>query len=171
MLETSRLLLRQFTEKDFPAFATMMANKDVTRFINMGQAMDSQQAWRTMAAILGHWQLRGYGLWAVEEKASGRFVGRVGLINPEGWPGLELAWALDRPFWGQGYATEAAIAAGNWAFRELACDKLISLIDPDNESSRRLAQGLGQHCTGEVEVMGQLIDLYEVNSSNWSFHQ
>jgi len=55
---------------------------------------------------IGHWTLRGYGTWAVERKSDGAFIGRVGLINPEGWPGLEVGWTLGKPYWGQGYATE-----------------------------------------------------------------
>ena len=61
-----------------------------------------------MALVLGHWQLRGFGLWAVEERATGMLAGRVGCWQPEGWPGLEIGWALRREFWGRGYATEAA---------------------------------------------------------------
>ena len=64
-------------------------------------------AWRQIAMIIGHWQLRGYGLWAVEERATGALVGRIGLFKPEGWPGFELGWMLRRDAWGQGYATRA----------------------------------------------------------------
>ncbi len=72
-----------------------------------------------MAMFVGHWSLRGYGLWAAEERATGEFVGRIGLWNPEGWPGLEVGWLLDCACWGRGLATEGARAALAYAFTTL----------------------------------------------------
>ena len=91
-METERLILREFRENDFDAYAAMCADAEVMRFL--GGVMKRMDAWRQMAMFIGHWRLRGYGLWAVEEKATGEFIGRVGLLNPEGWPGLEVAWTL-----------------------------------------------------------------------------
>ena len=79
--------------------------------------MTRSEAWRNMAMVLGHWQLRGFGLWAVEEQERGVLAGRVGCWQPEGWPGLEIGWTLRRSFWGMGYATEAARAALEWRSR------------------------------------------------------
>ncbi len=106
--------------------------------------MERSDAWRSLAISIGHWTLRGYGTWAVERKADGALVGRVGLINPEGWPGLELGWTLGRPYWGQGYASEAAAAALRYAFLTQPVTWMISLIDPDNKASQAVAERIGE---------------------------
>src|SRR5438046_2048074 len=110
-LETDRLTLRMLRESDFDAYAEMCGDAEVMRYIGDGQPMVRPMAWRNLAQMVGHWSLRGYGLWAVEERSSGVLVGRIGFWNPEGWPGFELGWMLRRSFWGRGYATEAARAA------------------------------------------------------------
>ena len=95
-LETGRLVLRLFRDSDTDSYAEMVADPDVMRFLD--KPVSRQEAWRNMAMVLGHWQLRGYGMWAVEEKESGEMVGRVGCWRPEGWPGLEVGWTLRRRF-------------------------------------------------------------------------
>jgi RimJ/RimL family protein N-acetyltransferase len=140
-LETSRLLLREWRAGDIEGFATMSADSEVMRYL--GGAHDRAESWRRMALHAGHWALRGYGNWAVERKADGAFMGRVGLWNPEGWPGLEVGWTLARAVWGQGYATEAGRAAMDWAWADLDVRRLISVIHPDNRASIRVAERLG----------------------------
>ena len=100
-----------FRASDFDDYAACVGDADVMRHIGDGKPLDREGAWRSMAALSGHWNLRGYGLWAVEEKASGRLVGRVGYFFPEGWPQEEIGWLFRRDVWGRGYATEAATAA------------------------------------------------------------
>src|SRR5262245_36978224 len=109
-LETARLRLRMFRADDFEAYAAMCADAEVMRFLG-GQPFSRVESWRHLAMILGHWAIRHYGMWAVEERATGVFVGRIGFVDAEGWPGFELGWALARPHWGRGLATEGARAA------------------------------------------------------------
>jgi RimJ/RimL family protein N-acetyltransferase len=142
-LETERLRLRELRNEDFEAFASFMADPDVVRYLH-GEPMARTDSWRMLAAAVGHWVLRGYGTWAVERKSDGAFMGRVGMINPEGWPGLEVGWTLGRPYWGKGYATEAAAAAMRYAFLTQPVDRLISCIDPDNARSQAVARRLGE---------------------------
>ncbi|HEX8118640.1 MAG TPA: GNAT family N-acetyltransferase, partial [Pyrinomonadaceae bacterium] len=151
-LETERLVLRMFRESDTDAYADMVGDPEVMRFLGGGKPVSREEAWRNMAMILGHWQLRGYGMWAVEEKESAEMVGRVGCWNPEGWPGLEVGWTLRRRFWGRGYATEAARASVEYAFDELNRTRVISLIAPENLNSIRVAERLGEKPVGEWEV-------------------
>jgi Acetyltransferase (GNAT) domain len=99
ILQTERLLLRGWKEADLDPFARMMADPEVTRFI--GGVQPRSNVWRAIAMYAGLWMLRGYGLWVVERKSDGAFLGRVGLWQPESWPAVELAWSLDRPYWGK----------------------------------------------------------------------
>src|SRR5258706_14329840 len=117
-LETERLHLRQLRESDLDAHTKMMADPEVVKFLGDGQPLDRTLSWRALAGILGHWQLRGFGFWAMEEKHTGTWVGRAGLWLPEGWPMLEVGWTLAREHWGKGYATEAGRAALRVAFAE-----------------------------------------------------
>jgi len=154
-LRTARLLLRQFREDDLDAYAAMCADPEVLRYLNPGgEAPTREEAWRHMAMLLGHWQLRGYGMWAVEELETGCFVGRVGLHYPEGWPDRELGWALSSRFWGRGYATEAARAAAEYAFRDLGWAHLIHLIQPSNHRSIKVAERLGSEPAGKGTLHG-----------------
>ena len=105
--------------------------------------LDEEESWRLMATIVGHWILRGYGFWVVEHKTTRAFLGRVGLWNPLGWPGLEIGWAISREYWRQGFAKESALAVMNYAFGVMNVPKLISVIAPSNEASKRLAESLG----------------------------
>lgn len=149
--ETERLILRGLRESDLDAFAAMMADDEVARYI--GGTIPRPDAWRYIAGMLGHWVIRGYGLWAVERKSDGAFMGRIGLINPEGWPGIEVGWALAKPYWGQGYATEAARVAFTYGFRHTSVPRLISLIHPDNHASRKVAQRLGETLAEKTTIV------------------
>src|SRR5258706_14382225 len=89
-LQTERLILRMFRNSDFESFAETCADPEVMRYLGEGKPLNRGEAWRQMAMIVGHWQLRGYGLWAVEERETGNLAGRIGFYNPEGWPGFEI---------------------------------------------------------------------------------
>ena len=160
-LETERLLLREFRESDLDAYAPMQADAEVMRYIGEGRTVTHNDTWRSIAGMLGHWQIRGYGMWALEEKSSHRLVGRAGFIDPPGWPGFELGWLLGRPYWGLGFATEAATRCLAYAFEELRRDVVISLIRPANAPSIRVAERLGMRNTGEIELLGSSALRYE----------
>jgi RimJ/RimL family protein N-acetyltransferase len=170
-LETERLSLRAFSAGDFDAFAAFMADEDVTRYLT-GHPMTRADAWRSLASSIGHWHLRGYGTWAVERKEDGAFMGRVGMINPEGWPGLEVGWTLGKPYWGKGYATEAAQAALNFAFLTQPVDKIISCIHPENAPSQAVATRIGESKgpLSEITVGGEVfpIHIWSIARGDWS---
>ena len=121
----------------------MVNDPDVLRYLGGGISLSREDAWRHMAMLSGAWAIRGYGHWAVEVKATGRLIGRVGVWFPEGWPEIELGWVIAHDQWGSGYATEAGREALRQAFATLDVDHVISLIAPDNASSRRVAEKLG----------------------------
>ena len=159
-LETDRLLLRQFLESDVDLYSRICADPEVMRFVGDGRTLGRQETWRAVAAALGHWVLRGYGLYAVEEKLTGNFIGRIGLINPEGWPGLEAGWLLGRAHWGRGYATEGAKAVVRMAYESVGATHLISLIRPENRASIRVAQKLGGIRESTIEMHGGPVHIY-----------
>ena len=169
-LETPRLVLRMFRHEDTDAYAQICADPEVMHYLG-GTPLSRGDAWRQMAMFLGHWQLRGYGMWAAEERASGALVGRIGFLNPEGWPGFELAWTLGRPNWGRGFATEGARAALDYAFTTLERDRVISLIRPDNLASIRVAERLGERVDGEAEVNGWHVRVYALRRDAWRASQ
>jgi RimJ/RimL family protein N-acetyltransferase len=107
-----------------------------------------------MAMLAGHWMLRGFGLWAVEERESGAFAGRIGCLQPEGWPGFEVAYTLARPFWSRGYAREGVAMALSFARETLGRDDIISIIRPANHASIRVAESFGAVHDADVEFFG-----------------
>jgi RimJ/RimL family protein N-acetyltransferase len=152
-LETARLVLRPFGEEDLDSYAAICADPDVMRYVG-GRPLTRPGAWRAIATYVGHQRLRGYGLWALVEKATGRLIGRAGLWRPEGWPGLEVGWLLDRRRWGQGFATEAGRAALGFAFGLLRADHVVSVIHPENAASIRVAERLGERYERTTTVEG-----------------
>jgi RimJ/RimL family protein N-acetyltransferase len=153
-LETPRLRLRLPEERDLDAFAAMYADGTTMRHIGEGKVLSRDETWRAIAGMLGHWALRGHGLWAVERRDGGEVIGRVGFIDPEGWPGFELGWLIARPHWSQGFATEAARAALAYGRTTLGRSRIISLIRPANAASIRVAEKIGFRIDGTVELRG-----------------
>jgi RimJ/RimL family protein N-acetyltransferase len=152
-LETERLWLRPFRQADLDAYAEICADPEVMRYLGHGKTQTRAEAWRAIAFFLGHWYLRGYGLWAVEDKATGSLLGRIGLYNPEGWPGIEVGWMLARSCWGRGLATEGGRAAMRYAFEELKVPHLLSVIHPDNRASIRVAEKLGLRFERTMQIL------------------
>ena len=137
VLETDRLIMRAFREEtDFEAYAAFYASHQTKHY---GGPLDRAGAWRAAAAMMGHWIIRGYGVWAVEEKSTGDFCGMVGLWYPEDWPEKEISWATMPSKQGQGIAAEAAIRAKRYAFETLGWTQAHSCIRAENVASIKLA--------------------------------
>lgn len=167
-LEAERLILRPFKADDIDAYAAMVEDTEVSKFISLGgKPMDRLEAWRSMSAIIGHWHLRGFGQWVVEEKDTGTFVGRLGLYYPETWPGPELGYALAQEHWGKGYATEGATAARDYAFEVLGWDDIISIISPVNTRSQAVAKRLGESYREDLNLKGMAVHVYGLTRADW----
>jgi RimJ/RimL family protein N-acetyltransferase len=162
VLETARLRLRGFEARDLEPLAALNADPEVMRFLGDGATLDRHGSWRQLAMMIGHWALRGYGLFAVERRTDGAFVGRIGLLEPEGWPGTELAWTVAPAHWRQGYATEAAAAVRDWAFGTLRIRRLVSMIDEGNRASARVAEKVGERFEGRHEIFGKSVRLFAI---------
>jgi len=159
-LHTKRLILRSFAPDDFESYAAIFGDPEVSRYMGAGEPLSRPQAWRNFAMVLGHWHLRGYGMWAVEDAWTSTLIGRIGLFKPEGWPGLELGWALARNTWGKGFATEGAQRAMDWAFSDLGADRLISIVRPNNVASIGVAERLGMARNGESKMLGTAVLIF-----------
>ena len=144
-IETDRLLLRPFREDDTDAYTAVLRAPEVRASLHLPDDVGRFDAWIGMAQQLGQWELRGTGQWALEEMATGAFVGRAGTHNParDDWPGIEVGWALHPVHWGKGYATEAGAAAVAYAFAHHEVDALYSVILPENLASQAVARRLG----------------------------
>lgn len=160
VLHTPRLTLRAFGEDDFPWYRALLQDPGVMRHLGDGRPLNEVEAWRHLAQVVGHWVLRGFGLWAVEESATGRLVGRIGLLEPRGWPGLEVAYAIAPADWGRGFAREGARAALAHAHHVLHRSDVISVIRPANLPSVRVASALGATRSHTIDFFGAPADVY-----------
>ena len=153
-LETERLVLRELRDGDLEEYAPMMADPEVARYLGDGRTQTRDEAWRSIAMLVGHWHLRGYGMWAVTERERDHMIGRVGFFYPEGWPGFEIGWTFGRGAWGKGYATEAARRVLAYGFEEMGRKEIISVIHPDNKASIRVAEKIGERFARKETVRG-----------------
>jgi len=144
-LRTPRLLLRGWRDADLAPFAAMSADPAVMEFLLPLTETGAVEAWA--ARLQAHWRDHGFGRWAVEIPGAADFIGVVGLA----WipyaahftPAVEIAWRLARPYWGRGYATEAARAALDWGFGELGLAEIVAVTVPANLRSRAVMERLG----------------------------
>jgi len=147
-LETERLRLRGPEERDIPAWEGFYRSE---RSAYVGGPLARNLVWRSLASYLGHWAMRGYGYFAVEDRESGTLYGNVGPWFPMGWPEPEIGWTLLGAAEGRGIAHEAALAARAWAYESLRWSTAISLIAPGNTRSARLAERLGARHESDFE--------------------
>ncbi len=150
-LTTERLVLRPFRADDLEPFFAAMSTDGVRASLHVPMDFSPADAWRTLSVLAGLWELKGFGQWALEERDTGRFIGRAGLHwRPDAdWPGVEVGWMLDPGVWGSGYATEAAARAVRYGFEEVGEEALFSLILPENTRSQAVARRLGYEPGGE----------------------
>lgn len=173
VLETARLRLRIPQEHDFAGFCALMSDPEAARHI--GGVQPDAITWRNMAALMGHWQMRGYGFFSVEEKSTGAWVGRVGPWNPHQWPAPEVGWSILRRHWGKGYGPEAAGAALDFVFDRLGWERVIHLIAAENVNSAAVARKLGSVNTGETAPIpgyeGFITDIWAQSKADWAVNR
>jgi len=166
-LTTSRLVLRPIHNRDVEGYATIWADPEFTRHI--GGRSDPDSVWHAMAGNIGCWLLTGVGPWSVVERASGSLIGRAGLWDEPGWPGVEAVWFIGRPWWSRGFATEAATAAISWAFAQRAdLDQVVSVILPSNDRSIRVAERIGMSLLRIEHLHGADHHIYAVDRDTWA---
>lgn len=144
-LQTERLILRPTAAEDFEPWAAYMADEG-TRYIGGPQVREV--AWRSFASVAGAWVVQGFSMFSVLEKATGRWVGRLGPWVPEGWPGTEIGYGIVPAAQGLGYAVEGCTVVMDWAFDQLGWTEVIHTINPDNAPSQAVARRLGARNRG-----------------------
>lgn len=157
VIETPRLTLRAFREDDLDVIAAFFAD-DRSRWV--GGPKTRAESWRMISGSLGHWALRGYGMWLAADRISDTPVGAVGFLNPEDWDEPELGWHLYNGHEGRGLAHEAAEAARTYGAQHFGLTAPISYIVPDNARSIALATRLGATFEREGTVMGTPCHIY-----------
>jgi RimJ/RimL family protein N-acetyltransferase len=158
-IETARLVLRMLLEADWQALHEYYSDAICTRY-TVGRALSEGDSWRTLATMVGHWHLRGYGPYAIESRASGELLGISGLWYPADFPEREIKWGLVRRHWGQGYASEAARAVLGMARQVYPAQPPISFIDARNDASIHVALALGASLERETGFRGAAYRIY-----------
>lgn len=157
-LETERLILRGWTERDIAPFIALCADEPSMRFV--GGIMDATAAFRRMAAYAGSFLIKGYGTYALEDKASGALVGYCGVFDPPGWPEREINWGTVPAHRGKGFVTEAAARVRDHAYDILKFPSIASCIDLENTASIAVARRLGATLHRTVDFRGRAMGVF-----------
>jgi RimJ/RimL family protein N-acetyltransferase len=153
-IATPRLLLRAFTENDVDPMYQLLNQEEVLRYFPPTDPPPRDRVQRMILGLLRHWEERGYGLWAVELRSSGALMGRCGLqVLPETGD-VEVDFILGRPFWGQGFATEAGRASIRYGFERLGVESIVGIVHLDNQASQRVLEKLGMELIEQKEFFG-----------------
>ena len=123
--------------------------------------------WRNAAVMAGHWALHGFGMFVVEEKSSGKFVGRVGPWYPPGWPGFEVGWGVAQNFVARAMRSKRRGPSIDWAFATFDIEQIVHCIDRENIASQGVARRLGASKDGEIELFGHASDLWVTSRNKW----
>jgi RimJ/RimL family protein N-acetyltransferase len=166
-LETERLILRGWRESDLDSFAEFYEHDPSARFV--GGPLPREECWRRLAAIIGHWHIRGYGVFALEPKSGGPVLGWCGPWSPLGFPEPEIGYALfTQGARGKGYISEAARRCLAYAFTDLKRPTMVSFISPENPASQRVAETLGAKRDGSTHLRGHAVNVWRYPSPETS---
>jgi RimJ/RimL family protein N-acetyltransferase len=184
-LESRRLWLRPWRESDVDSYAAIVRDDEVMRHMGSGlrykvkraagsaiALVSNVEVRRAVARLERHWTVHGFGEWAVEEKASGRLIGQVGLVHHPDWSAgpdkVEIGWMLARPAWGHGFATEGGRVALAYAFERLELERVISIAHRDNRRSHAVMERLGLSRQGEAHWRGSHVFWYTIDRGEWA---
>jgi RimJ/RimL family protein N-acetyltransferase len=154
VITTSRLVLRRWHGGDVAPMAIFNADPEVMRWIGDGSVRTLDQTRASIGAWEQQWQRHGFGLFALELRATQELAGFTGLsipeFLPEIMPAVEIGWRLGRRFWGQGLATEAAQAALRFGLIDCDLERVVSIAQVGNDASERIMAKLGMHLERET---------------------
>jgi len=148
--------------------AEIYSDPEVVRYL---RPLDLEGTRQQLSSFVFHWEEHGFGLWAVEERSSGRLIGRIGLVNHDDWNAsphdAEVGWALERATWGRGLATEGGAAALRFGFKTKRMERIVSIAHRDNAASQRVMEKLGLQREGATTWRDQPIVWYAISRSGW----
>ena len=165
---TRRLRLRGWREGDVELMAAIYAEPEVVRYL---RPLDLKGTRQQLSMFFDHWEEHGFGLWAVEERASGRLIGRIGLVHHDDWTetpyDAEVGWTLERATWGRGLATEGGAAALRFGFKTKGMKRIISIAHSENVASQRVMEKLGLKREGATDWRDQPVVWFAISRSDW----
>ncbi|MGD9317423.1 MAG: GNAT family N-acetyltransferase [Anaerolineae bacterium] len=164
-ITTPRLVLRAFTTEDVEPMYHILRGEDVLRYFPPMEPPPQERVRKMVSGLLKHWETRGYGLWAVESPSSGQLMGRCGLQWLPDTEEVEVDYILGRPFWGQGFATEAARTSLRYGFEELELERVVGIAHVENIASQRVMEKLGMARLEQREFFGIPCYRYAVERS------
>ena len=170
-IETVRLRLRAFTPDDLDELQLVFGDTDVMKYISGGKPRTREETETGLRRTIEGWQRRGFGLWAVVEKATDKVIGYCGLISLEETPEIEVAYGLAKSSWGKGFATEAAHASLRFGFEELKLDRIVAVVNPQNISSQRVLEKLGMKYLRNEHHYDADLMYYEISKSDYQSGQ
>ncbi|MGE6204429.1 GNAT family N-acetyltransferase [Guptibacillus hwajinpoensis] len=160
VLSTNRLILRKMKEMDVDHLLEIFSDKEAMKYYPACKSREDTLKW--VEWTLHHYKVYGFGMWIVEEKDSGRFLGQCGLVlqKIDGCVEVEIGYLFAKKYWGNGYASEAALACKKYGFEQIGLSKLISLIDPENKASIKVAKRIGMTYEKTVHKWGKRLELF-----------
>jgi RimJ/RimL family protein N-acetyltransferase len=164
---TPRLVLRAFAEDDAGALYRLFQEKDVLRYFPHTDPPPLEKVQKRVKGYIDHWQEHGYGLWALTSRCSGELMGRCGLQYLPDTEETEVDFLLGRPFWGQGYATEAGRISLRYGFEELRLKSIVGIVHPDNQASKRVLEKLGLRMAERTEYFGMKCHRYVIDRATY----
>jgi ribosomal-protein-alanine N-acetyltransferase len=170
VVETSRLVLRPFTEADTEAYARVRADPSVIHWLTGGVGMTETPlavAQRVVSRYIAHWQERGFGPWAMIDKDTGELFGHMGLrLMPE-FEEIDILYAMRTEYWGRGLATEGAKASRDYAFARMGLPKVIAIVEPSNRASIGVIRKIGFTYRRQVTYNGFEVAYHDLDRSAW----
>ena len=166
-LATERLILRPFTLADVEPLYLLLQDPEVLRYFPNPSTPPRDRVQRLVGNILAHWQEHGFGWWALEQQAEPRLMGWCGLTFLPETGETEVAYCLGKPYWGQGFATEAASASLRFGFESLTLPRIIGLVHPDNTASSHVLEKLGMSFVDRSRYFGMDLLRYWRDGDTW----
>ena len=166
-IETDRLLLRPFAPDDLDDFALLCADPEVMRFIGDGKPQSRERAEIRFNALIKHWNDHGFAPFAVTTKTGSEFAGFCGLQHLDNTPEIEVGYRLAKRFWGMGLATEAARASLRFGFEELALDRIVAVVQPENIASCRVIEKIGLRYVRDARFYETNVRYYAISREEY----
>ncbi len=166
-IRTARLLLRPFEPRDVDLLASMFANQDVSRYIGVTSVVPREECRQMVDKMTAHWQQHGYSRWAVVDRQSDQAMGWCGLRHLADQDEVELLYALDKPYWGRGFASEAAIESVRFGFEEAGLERIMAVADPANGASLRVMQKAGLTYRREARYFDMDVSLCDITREQY----